>query len=55
VRFLDDATAVLISRSVTVTAGEDEPPGDRWSITTWVLSDHSGRWPIEAYHDCPAA
>jgi uncharacterized protein (TIGR02246 family) len=54
-RFLDDATAIVISRSVTVPGGEDEPPADRWSIATWVLSNHSGRWLIRAYHDCPAA
>lgn len=55
VRFLDNATAIVISRSVTVRAGENEPPADHWSIATWVLSDRTGRWLIEAYHDCPAA
>jgi uncharacterized protein (TIGR02246 family) len=55
VRFLDDATAIVITRSVTVPAGGAEPPADRWSIATWVLSGRSGRWLIEAYHDCPAA
>lgn len=55
VRFLDNATAIVISRSVTVRAGENEPPADHWSIATWVLSDRTGRWLIGAYHDCPAA
>ncbi|MEV4498592.1 SgcJ/EcaC family oxidoreductase [Micromonospora arborensis] len=55
VRFLDDVTAIVISRSVTVDVGENEPGADRWSIATWVLSGRSGRWLIEAYHDCPAA
>ena len=55
VRFLDNATAIVISRSVTVRTHENEPPADRWSIATWVLSGRSGRWLIEAYHDCPAA
>jgi uncharacterized protein (TIGR02246 family) len=55
VRFLGDATAIVISRSATVSAVETEPAADRWSIATWVLSDRSGRWLIEAYHDCPAA
>ncbi|MEU4339126.1 SgcJ/EcaC family oxidoreductase [Micromonospora lupini] len=55
VRFLDDVTAIVISRSVTVDVGENEPGGDRWSVATWVLSGRSGRWLIEAYHDCPAA
>lgn len=55
VRFLDDVTAIVISRSVTVDAGEDEPGADNWSIATWILSNRSGRWLVEAYHDCPAA
>jgi uncharacterized protein (TIGR02246 family) len=55
VRFLDHITAIVISRSVTVARGENEPADDRWSIATWVLSGRSGRWLIEAYHDCPAA
>jgi uncharacterized protein (TIGR02246 family) len=55
VRFLGDATAIVISRSATVSAAETEPAADRWSVATWVLSDRSGRWLIEAYHDCPAA
>ncbi|MGC4880527.1 SgcJ/EcaC family oxidoreductase [Micromonospora sp. DT43] len=55
VRFLDDVTAIVISRSVTVDAGEDEPGADGWSIATWILSNRSGRWLVEAYHDCPAA
>jgi len=55
VRFLGDATAIVISRSSTVFPGESEPPADRWSLATWVLSQRSGRWLIEAYHDCPAS
>jgi uncharacterized protein (TIGR02246 family) len=48
VRFLDDTTAIVITRSAT------EPPADQWSIATWVVSGRSGRWLVEAYHDCPA-
>ncbi|MDT5025989.1 MAG: hypothetical protein QOE61_2415 [Micromonosporaceae bacterium] len=55
VRFPGDATAIVISRSSTVFPRETEPAADRWSLATWVLSQHSGRWLIEAYHDCPAA
>jgi uncharacterized protein (TIGR02246 family) len=55
VRFLDDATAIVITRSVTVPAGDAEPPADGWSIATWVFSGRSGRWLVEAYHDCPAS
>jgi uncharacterized protein (TIGR02246 family) len=48
VRFLDDTTAVVITRSTT------EPPPGTWSNATWLLSGRSGRWLVEAYHDCPA-
>jgi uncharacterized protein (TIGR02246 family) len=48
VRFLDQATAIVITRSTT------EPPAGDWSIATWTLSGRSGTWLIEAYHDCPA-
>ncbi|MEV6107140.1 SgcJ/EcaC family oxidoreductase [Streptomyces sp. NPDC051940] len=53
IRFLDDLTAIATSRSGTQPAGE--PGVDAWSMATWVLSRHTGRWLIEAYHDCPAA
>ena len=55
VRFPADRTAIVISRSGTVFPGETEPPADRWSLATWVLSQRSGHWLIEAYHDCPAS
>jgi uncharacterized protein (TIGR02246 family) len=54
VRFLDDDTAIVISKSSTLFPGEAEPPAERWALATWVLSKHAGRWLIEAYHDCPA-
>jgi uncharacterized protein (TIGR02246 family) len=52
-RFPGTGTAIVTSRSGTAFPGEVEPPADRWSMATWVLSGHSGRWLIEAYHDCP--
>jgi uncharacterized protein (TIGR02246 family) len=55
VRFLDDATAMVITRSATVPAGDADPAAGAWSIATWALSGRSGRWLVEAYHDCPAA
>ena len=61
VRFLNDGegggggTAIAISRSGTALPGETEPAQDRWSMATWVLSRHAGRWLVESYHDCPAA
>jgi uncharacterized protein (TIGR02246 family) len=55
VRFPGEATAIVVSRSGTALAGETEPAADRWSLATWVLSEHFGQWLIEAYHDCPEA
>ncbi|GAA5178931.1 hypothetical protein GCM10023322_07280 [Rugosimonospora acidiphila] len=55
VRFLDQATAIVTSRSGTAFPGQSAPSDDRWSLATWVLSRRTGRWLIEAYHDCPAA
>ncbi|GIH19724.1 SgcJ/EcaC family oxidoreductase [Rugosimonospora africana] len=55
VRFPNATTAIVTSRSGTAFPGETEPSADRWSLATWVLSQHAGRWLIEAYHDCPAA
>jgi uncharacterized protein (TIGR02246 family) len=54
VRFLDDATAIVISRSGTAFADEAEPAADQWSLATWALSRRTGRWLVESYHDCPA-
>jgi uncharacterized protein (TIGR02246 family) len=55
VRFLDDSTAIVISRSATVPSGFPDPARDSWSMATWLFSSRSGRWLIEAYHDCPAS
>ena len=46
-------TAVVVTRSATVHAGEEEPPPARWSLATWLLRREAGRWLIAAYHDCP--
>jgi uncharacterized protein (TIGR02246 family) len=53
IRFPGDRTAVVISNSATVFAGEPEAPADRWERVTWLLSRRGGRWLIEAYHSCP--
>lgn len=54
VRFLNEDTAIVITRSATQFPGETEPAADQWSMATWVLTRHDGTWLIEAYHDCPA-
>lgn len=48
------ATAIVISRSGTALAGQAGPVPDGWSLATWLLARHDGRWLVEAYHDCPA-
>ena len=53
IRFPGDRTAVVISNSATVLAGEPEDPAERWERVTWLLSRRDGRWLIEAYHSSP--
>jgi uncharacterized protein (TIGR02246 family) len=53
IRFLDDTTALVTTRSGTTLPGEPEPAADRWSLATWVLSRSTGPWLVEAYHDSP--
>ena len=53
IRFPGDRTAVVISNSATVVAGEPEAPAERWERVTWLLSRRDGRWLIEAYHSSP--
>ena len=53
VRVLDGGVAVVISKSVTVPAGESEPAAERWEWGTWVLLWQDGKWLIEAYHGTP--
>lgn len=53
VRFPAPDTAVVVSRSAVVMAGEGEPPADRWVLATWTLVRRDGRWLITAYHNCP--
>jgi uncharacterized protein (TIGR02246 family) len=55
VRLLGDDVALVTTRSATLLPGQSEPAADRWSLATWVLSRPSGRWLVEAYHDCPAS
>ncbi|MBO0806900.1 MAG: SgcJ/EcaC family oxidoreductase [Actinobacteria bacterium] len=53
IRFPSDRTAVVITNSATVFAGEPEAAADRWERVTWLLSAHDGRWLIDAYHSSP--
>jgi uncharacterized protein (TIGR02246 family) len=51
-RFLDDTTAVVISNSGVLLAGETDVPADRWVRATWVVSLQDGQWMVAAYHNC---
>ncbi|KAA9381514.1 SgcJ/EcaC family oxidoreductase [Microbispora cellulosiformans] len=53
VRFLGPDVALVVTRSVTAFAGEEEPPADRWELATWTLMRHDGEWLVEAYHSSP--
>jgi uncharacterized protein (TIGR02246 family) len=53
VRLLGDDGAIVIGKSGIVPAGESETPADRWTLATWVLSEHDGDWLVDAYHDSP--
>ncbi|HEX3957693.1 MAG TPA: SgcJ/EcaC family oxidoreductase [Trebonia sp.] len=53
IRFPGDRTAVVISNSGTVLAGEPGAPADRSERVTWLLSRRDGRWLVEAYHSSP--
>jgi uncharacterized protein (TIGR02246 family) len=53
IRFPGDRTAVVISDSATVLAGEPGTAADRPERVTWLLSRRDSRWLIEAYHSSP--
>jgi uncharacterized protein (TIGR02246 family) len=55
VRFLGRDTAIVVTRSETVFAGEDAAPADRQDMATWVLARHDGQWLVESYHSCLAS
>ncbi|GAB3156230.1 SgcJ/EcaC family oxidoreductase [Microbispora hainanensis] len=54
IRFPVPDVALVITRSVTVFAGEEEPPADRWELATWTLIRRDEEWLVEAYHSSPA-
>jgi uncharacterized protein (TIGR02246 family) len=51
-RFLGDDLAVVVSRTGILLDGERAVPDDRWVLATWVISRRTGRWLVEAYHNC---
>ncbi|WP_405496926.1 SgcJ/EcaC family oxidoreductase [Nocardia sp. NBC_00511] len=54
VRFPNPDTAVVVSRSSILFAGEQQPPADRWVLATWTMVRRDDRWLVVAYHNAPA-
>jgi uncharacterized protein (TIGR02246 family) len=53
VRLYGTDTAVVISESGVMLAGESEVPAPRWVLATWVLTKRQGQWLIASYHNSP--
>jgi uncharacterized protein (TIGR02246 family) len=53
VRFLSGDTAVVVTRSATIFAGEAQAPPERQHLVTWTLTRRDGRWLVAANHMCP--
>ena len=53
VRFLPGDTAVVVTRSATIFAGEAQAPPERQHLVTWILTRRDDRWLVEANHMCP--
>lgn len=54
IRFPHPDTAIVVSRSAIVMAGESEPPADRWVLATWVMVRRDGRWLLTSHQNSPA-
>ena len=53
VRFLPGDTALVVTKSATLFAGEVQAPPERQQLVTWILTRRDGRWLVEANHLCP--
>jgi uncharacterized protein (TIGR02246 family) len=49
IRVLGADTAIVVSRTGFLTAGEQELPADRERTGTWVLTRQDGRWLVAAF------
>ncbi|GAA2119733.1 SgcJ/EcaC family oxidoreductase [Actinomadura napierensis] len=47
-------TAVIVSKSGIIMAGESEVPAEHEVVATWVLAKRNGEWLISAYANAPA-
>jgi uncharacterized protein (TIGR02246 family) len=53
VRPCGPGTAIVISQSGILMAGEDSMPAERLVRGTWVLTEQDGQWLIAAFHSSP--
>jgi uncharacterized protein (TIGR02246 family) len=53
VRLYGTDTAVAITESGVMLAGESEVPAPRMVLATWVLVKRQGQWLITSYHNSP--
>lgn len=53
VRFLNDLTAVVVTKTGVLIPGETEAPAERSSFATWVLTKQDSGWKIAAYGNSP--
>jgi uncharacterized protein (TIGR02246 family) len=53
IRILGD-TAIVVSRSGVLMAGEQDVPADRVRLGTWVLARQDDRWQVAAFSNSPA-
>ena len=52
-RFVGENTAIAVSESGILFAGQDEVPDAAKVNATWVLEKRDGQWLIAAYHNSP--
>jgi uncharacterized protein (TIGR02246 family) len=54
IRLVGRDTAIVVSKTAVLMAGEQEVPADRQRIGTWVLTRQDGRWLVAAFANAPA-
>jgi uncharacterized protein (TIGR02246 family) len=54
VRIIGADTAIVVSTTGVIMAGEQDLPAEREGLGTWVLSRQDGRWLVAAFADAPA-
>jgi uncharacterized protein (TIGR02246 family) len=54
IRIVGTDTAIVVSKTGIILAGERDLPAERERFATWVLFKQDGRWLIAAYANAPA-